>query len=237
MNSDNFDVKYLLPGYFYAVISIVSKEGKAEYSSDIVLFTTNLTPIISVSNKYEYFKIGGPYKKTINFYIPQLSEDTILNLNYKSTSNSQKRIYIDKYTIRVVSRITTDFNTTDYNIYYKLEKGFGYFIYIKDRYNSSYTYEVLFQFPSSEIMKLEDGKPIYTSTLIDYFYYFYYDCSQMKKGDELFIKISNKSISSYLYYVRLNYNDYNYIYDKRNSNFEASYNHDIIKKGNISSTF
>ena len=40
LNSNNFNVKYLLPGYFYAVISIVSNDVKSEYTSEFVLFIT-----------------------------------------------------------------------------------------------------------------------------------------------------------------------------------------------------
>ena len=58
-------------------------------------------------------------------------------------------------------------------------------------------------------MKLEEGIPITTSAWIDYDYYFYYDCSQMKKGNELFIQIPNKSSSSYLYNTKLDSNDFN----------------------------
>ena len=38
LNSNNLDAKYLLPGYFYTVISLISNDAKAEYSSEFFLF-------------------------------------------------------------------------------------------------------------------------------------------------------------------------------------------------------
>ena len=40
LNSSNCDPNYLKPGYFYAVISIVSEGTKPEYSSGFVVFNT-----------------------------------------------------------------------------------------------------------------------------------------------------------------------------------------------------
>jgi hypothetical protein len=97
--------------------------------------------------------------------------------------------------------------------------------------------ELLFQFPTNELMKLEEGKPITTSTLIDYDYYFYYDCSQMKKGDKLFIQIPNKSSPPILYYLELPSNDYNYVYNKRSSYLYNYCKQNIIQKGESSSIF
>ena len=203
LNSDYCDVKYLLQGYFYAVISIVSDKPESEYTSEFFLFGTASLQIINILNNYEYYKIGGPYKDVVNFYIPILSRDIILDLNFKCTSYSQKRITIYKYKTEAEVYNTKTFYGYSYNSYYKLVNGYGYFVLIQNSYKDFFTYEVLFQFPPNELMKLEEGMPITTSTLIDYDYYFYYDCSQMKKGDELFIQIPNKSSSSYLYYSKL----------------------------------
>ena len=93
LNSSNCNVKNLKPGYFYAVISIVSDGSDPEYTSEFVLFNTLYIPEISISNRYEYFKIGGPYKNNISFYIPMLSKDILLNLNHKFQTSYNIYIY------------------------------------------------------------------------------------------------------------------------------------------------
>ena len=173
MNSSNCDTNYLKPGYFYAVISIVSDGTEPEYIGGFVIFNTLYIPEISVLNNYEYFKMGGPYKNNISFHIPALSEDVLLNLIYKSTTSFSKIIKIYKNNLNGDIFNSTTFSITDYNSYCKLTKGYNYYIQIQNVYKYSYEVEILFQFPSKELIKLQDGMPIYTSTIISYFYFFY----------------------------------------------------------------
>ena len=130
-------------------------------------------------------------------------------MNFKCTSDSKKRIIIYKYKTEAEVYNTKAFYGYSCNSYYKLVNSYDYFVLIQNSYKNFFTYEVLFQFPSNELMKLEEGIPITTSAWIDYDYYFYNDCSQMKKGNELFIQIPNKSSSSYLFNTKLDSNDFN----------------------------
>ena len=179
LNSGNCKVENLKPGYFYAVISFVTDGTEPEYTSEFVLFNTVYTPEISILNNYEYFKIGGPYKNNISFYIPKLSEDILLNLNYKTSSSFKTNIYIFKNNINGELFNLTFFQASYCNSYYKLQKDYNYYIQIQIEYKNPYIYEILFQFPSNELIKLKEGMPIYTSTVYELDYYFYYDCSQM----------------------------------------------------------
>ena len=237
LNSSNCNTNNLKPGYFYAVISIVSDGTDPEYTSEFVLFNTRYIPKISLSKNNEYFKIGGPYKNNISFYIPTLSKDILLNLNHKFTSY-QKKINIYKNKINGELFNSTTVKSNIHNNYFKLLSGYSYYIQIQSDNKYSYIYEILFQFPSNELIKLKEGMPIYTSTVVNYFYYFYYDCSKMKKGDRLYIQILNNDKNFlYLYRVSLDSNDYNYVYNKRDTQISTSCSGKRIVNGDMSSSF
>ena len=237
LNSDNSNTNYLKPGYYYAVISIVSDGTDPEYTGEFVIFNTFYIPEISISKNCEYFKIGGPYKNNISFYIPMLSKDILLNMNYKFSTNSIK-IYIYKNKLNGELFNSTTVSYYKYNSYFKLLSGYSYYIQFQIEYKNSYVYEILFQFPSNELIKIKEGMSIYTSTAVNYNYYFYYDCSKMREGDELLIQILNNVNSySYLYYLPLESNDYNYVYNKIGTSFQGNCYRKEITKGDISSSF
>ena len=237
LNSSNCDAKNLKPGYFYAVISIVSDGTEPEYASGFVVFNTLCIPEISISDNYKYFKLGGPYKNNISFHIPTLTKDVFLNLMYKTTAYFYKKINIYKNKLGGELYNSTAFNPQEYNSYCKLIKGYDYYIQIQNECKFSYEFELLFQFPSNELVKLQEGMTLYTSTIIDYYYYFYYDCSKMKAGDELFIQILSNIQNLYLYYLGLDSNDYNFVYNKRNTYMSKSCKKVILTKDGISSSF
>jgi hypothetical protein len=80
---------------------------------------------------------------------------------------------------------------------------------------------------------------IYTSTVINYDYYFYLDSSKMKEGDRLLIQIlNNVKSSSTLFKKALDSNDYNYVYNNiRSSGFTSGCSEAIFSNGDIYSSF
>ena len=217
LNSSNCNSEYLKPGYIYAVISIVSEGSQPEYNGEFLIFSSQYIPEISTSKLYEYFNVGGPYSQIITYFIPKISEDTLLRLSYYCTPiiNKYIRVYQNDMTQDPYNN-TRIYNNFDDYIY--LPKGFSYYIQFPYGDKRSFQEEILFQFPSNELIKIEEGKVIYTSTLLDNkYYYFYYDSSKMNVGDSLYLKIVQKK-EARLYYNELISNDYKYIYDQRNPN-------------------
>ena len=146
MNSSNCDAKYLMPGYIYAVISIVAIRENPKYSSELIIYNTKFMPEISISNKYEYFKIGGPYNKAITFFIPLISKDVILRLGYSSLQNHKYVLIYQNNLENIFYNHTIHENK--YDGYIKLTKGYSYYIQIHYHKYDIDKQEFLFQFPS-----------------------------------------------------------------------------------------
>jgi hypothetical protein len=82
-----------------------------------------------------------------------LSKDIFLNLNHKFTSYSGKKIIIYKNKINGELFNSTTVKSNNNNYYYKLLSGYGYYIPIQSENKYSYVYEILFQYPSNELIK------------------------------------------------------------------------------------
>lgn len=79
------------------------------------------------------------------------------------------------------------FNRSLIDDYIKLSKGYSYSIKFQEGIYYTNLNSILFQFPSEELIKIEEGKVIYTSSLFaNTFYPFYYDSSKMKIGEKLY---------------------------------------------------
>ena len=236
LNSSNCNSQYLKPGYFYAVISIVSTGSGPEYSGEFVVFNTLNIPEISISNPYDYYKVGGPYKNYISFVIPTLSKDILLKLNVKSSLSYTKNINIYQNSLEGDLFNSTSF-TYQLDAYYKLKKGYSYYIQCKNDDKSPHTVEFLFQFPSSELMKLEEGKTIILSSIIDTHLYFYLSREKMKNDDIIYIQNINNVPYYSLSYIKLDSDDYDYIYKQKNSYFSVSCSQLTRTINGISTTF
>ena len=117
LNSNKCDNKYLKPGFIYAVVCITSKVI-SKYESTFVVFSTEYNPVLSITKPYEFFRVGGPYKKNISFYIPELSEDIILRLESYSLAMFTRVINIFQNEINDNPLITEYFNNTSNFEYY-----------------------------------------------------------------------------------------------------------------------
>lgn len=237
VNSGNTDIKYILPGYIYAVISIVSTASYPKYKSEIVIYNTKFMRQISILKSYEYIKMIGPYRKPFKFYIPNISKDVNLRLDYYSSVDNRTNINIYE----------NNLNNQIKNIYIyqygesslKLSKGNSYYIHIQNRENKKpFIDEILFQFPLDDFTKIEEDKVLYFSSLSsDNHYYFYYDNINMNVGDSLYFKTFESSSSNNLKYKELIYNDYDYISQRRNT-YDTKYCEVKDEKiGNISNYF
>ena len=213
VNSNKCDGQYLMPGYIYAVISIVATTENPEYSSELIIYNTKFMPEISISNKYEYYKIRGPYNKDITFFIPLISENIILRLGYFSL-RYDKDVLI--YQNNLTNIFYKDTIGNKYDKYIKLTKGYNYYIQIHNYNHDNDKQEFLFQFPSDEFIKIEEGKVIYASTFKDNYYYFYYDNSDMNIETSLYLKITRNHDKTRFYYKELLYNDIDYINQRKN---------------------
>ena len=233
INSNKCDNQYLIPGYIYAVISIVSISENPEYKSNLIIYNTQYMPEISTSNLYEYFKFGGEYRKNITFLIPKLSNDIILRLGYATSDrNYYKYLYIYQNNLDINNIFNTTRFLNNLGLEIKLLKGNSYYFQIYHSRGGKYIDEILFQFPPEELIKIEEGKVICTSSFIlDEYYYFYYDNSKMQIGDELYFKVIQNNNKSKLLYKELTYNDYDYIYQRRNT--DNSKYCEIIQTNNI----
>jgi hypothetical protein len=148
LNSSNCNSEYLKPGYIYAVISIVSEGSQPEYNGEFHIFSSQYIPEISTSKLYEYFNVGGPYSQIITYFIPKISEDTLLRLSYYCTPiiNKYIRVYQNDMTQDPYNN-TRIYNNFDDYIY--LPKGFSYYIQFPYGDKRSFQEEILFQFPSN----------------------------------------------------------------------------------------
>ena len=218
LNSNNCQSQYLMPGYIFAVISIVSISKNPVYTSNIMIYNTKYMPEISTSKSYEYFKFGGPYRKPITFFIPEISSDIILRQGFNSSDNNKKYLNIYQNNLNGTNLFFQNSFYSTLDKYIKLIKGNSYYIKFTDDKNTVFNYEILFQFPSDEFIKIEEGKEIYTSSFIyDEYYYFYYNNIKMNIGDSFYFKIIQNYNSHELLYKELIYNDYDYICQRKNT--------------------
>lgn len=129
LDSYKCESQYLMTGYIYAVISIVSVKENSRFVSDLVIYNTKYIPEIFPSKLYEYFEIGGPYGNFINFYIPKISNDTVLRLQFFSLVNLKVELYIyqnnETENILLINKV---FNRSLIDDYIKLSKGYSYSI-------------------------------------------------------------------------------------------------------------
>ena len=245
VNSNECDSQYLISGYIYVVISLVSLEENPEYKSQIKIYNTKYMPELSISKLFEYYEIRGPYRKKITFIIPTISENTLLRLGFYSSIDYATYICIYQNNLNGNIFYNEQIDTTYTDKFINLTKGFSYYIKFYRNNNYHFKDKILFQFPKEQFIKLEQGKVIYTSSLSckDY-YYFYYDNTNMKAGDTLFLQISQSNNDADFRYKELTYNDYDYISQRKNTdntqncqvNYYESFQERIVKFYYISKT-
>ena len=237
IGSHNCESQYLMPGYIYAAISIVSIREYEHYSSKLIVFNTKFMPEISIANKYEYFELRGPYYKNITFFIPSLSSDILLKIECVSTINNEKYITIYQNNLETLF-YKKIIDSNKFDVYINLTKGYSYYCQIYQAF-SSYKRKILFQFPLNEFMKIEEGKVLYTSTLNNNYYYFYYDNKKMNVKDLLYFKIDSNQDDIIFRYREILYDDYDYIHQRIEYPDYASKCelNNKLKIGNITSHF
>ena len=217
IEGSEFDDKYLRPGYIYAVISITSTRPNPYYNGELLIYNSKFMPELSISKKFGYFKFISPYLKNYTFFLPTISNDTLIRVEFNSSIYGKLYIYQEKNNTKNLF-YKSDYDYCRFGEYFNLSKGFSYYFYIYYSNKQKIENEILFSFPQEEFPKIIEGKSLFIYSLIGEYFYFYYDTEKMKIGDSLYIGITHE-IKGELWYKELLYNDYDYIYQRKNMDY------------------